>query len=108
VRQYLNAYMSDRDPVRAAQFACGGNADIPAVKATRDDLVSREKQYSVSIHASVDTVLITNQNGRDADVSAHLVLTTAIQGSSQRAVEQWTFRLHDDGGWRVCDGHEVS
>lgn len=108
VRQYLNAYLGDRDTARAAQFACGGNADIPNVKAARDDLVSREAQYNVSIRVSVDTIRVTGQTDQDADVGAHVVLTTVVQGDSERAVEQWTFHTHNDGGWRVCDGHEAS
>ena len=107
VRQYLNAYLGDRDTGRAAQFACGGNADIPNVKAARDDLVSREAQYDFSIHVSVDTIRVTSQTGQDAEVGAHINLTTEDQSGSRRVVEQWTFRTHDDGGWRVCDGHEV-
>jgi hypothetical protein len=108
VRQYLTAYLGDRDSNRAALFACGGNPDLPDVKAVREDLVSREKQYLVSIHASADTIRVTTQVDDDAEVSARLVLTTVVQGSSQRAVEQWVFKVHDDDGWRVCDGHEVS
>jgi hypothetical protein len=107
VRQYLNAYLGDRDTGRAAQFACGGNADIPNVKAARDDLVSREAQYDFSIRVSVDTIRVTSQTGQDAEVGAHINLTTEDQSGSRRVVEQWTFRTHDDGGWRVCDGHEV-
>ena len=108
VRQYVTAYLGDRDSSRAALFACGGNPDLPDVKAVREDLVSREKQYSVSIHASADTIRVTTQTSDDAEVSAHLVLATVVQGSSQRAVEQWVFKVHNDHGWRVCDGHEVS
>ena len=108
VRQYLTAYLGDRDSNRAALFACGGKPDLPDVKAARGDLVSREKQYSVSIHASADTIRVTTQDSHDAEVSAHLVLTTVVNGSSQRAVEQWVFKVHDDDGWRVCDGHEVT
>lgn len=108
VRQYLTAYLGDRDSGRAALFACGGKPDLPDVKAVREDLVSREKQYSVSIRASADTIRVTSQTSHDAEVSAHLVLTTVVQGSSQRAVEQWVFKVHDDDGWRVCDGHEVN
>jgi hypothetical protein len=78
------------------------------MRSAREDVVSRERQYGVSIHASTDTLRITSQSGREADVSAHIVLTAVIEGSSQRAVEQWTFHLHDDGGWRVCDGHEIN
>jgi hypothetical protein len=107
VRQYLNAYLGDRDTAHAAQFACGGNADIPDVKAARDDLVSRETQYSFSIQVTVDTIRVTSQTGQDAEVGAHINLSTADENGSRRVVEQWTFRTHEDGGWRVCDGHEL-
>jgi hypothetical protein len=107
VRQYLDAYLGSRDNAQAAMFACGGNADLVNVKAARDDIVSREKQYGVSIRVSVQSVTVTSQSGHDADVGASITLTTAIEGTSQRAVEQWTFHAREDGGWRVCDGHEV-
>ncbi len=108
VRQYLNAYLSDRNDIRAAQFACNGKPDLPDVRAARDDIVRREKQFGVSIHVSADTIRVTTQTDHDADVSAHVVLATVVNGSSQRAVEQWTFHTHEDSGWRVCDGHEVT
>lgn len=108
VLQYLNAYLGSRDSDRAALFACGGNPDLPAVRATRDDLKSREQQYGVSIDVAVDGVRETSRSGHNAEVAASIALTALVNGSSQRVVEQWVFQTEDRDGWRVCDGREVS
>ena len=108
VLQYLNAYLGSGDTGRAALFACGSNPDLPAVRAARDDLKSREQQYNVSIDVMVDGVRETSRSDDHAEVAASLALTTVINGSSQRVVEHWIFQTEDRDGWRVCDGHEVN
>ena len=107
VVQYLNSYLGSRDSSRAALFACGGNPDLPAVRAARDDLTSRERQFGVSIDVAVDGVQETSRVDDRAQVSASLALTATVNGSSQRVVEQWSFQTENHDGWRVCDGHEV-
>jgi heme A synthase len=108
VLQYVNAYLGSRDSARAALFACGDNPELPAVKAARDDLKNRERQYGVSIDVAVDGVQETSRSDNHAQVAASIVLTTIVNGSSQRVIEQWIFQTEDHGGWRVCDGHEVT
>jgi hypothetical protein len=108
VLQYLNAYLGSRDSARAALFACEDNPDLPAVKAARDDLVSRERQFHVSIDVAVDGVQEASRSDDRAQVAASISLTTVVNGSSQRVVEQWVFQTESHGGWRVCDGREVT
>jgi hypothetical protein len=108
VYQYLNAYLGDRDDQRAAMFTCDGKPDIAAVKAARDDLISREKQYGITITVQVDGVFETSRSGKDAEVNAGIVLVAVIAGQSNRVVEHWDFDTRDTDGWRVCDGHEVT
>jgi hypothetical protein len=106
-RKYLAAYLIDRDDVKAAQFQCADDG-LADVHALRSDVDSREKKFGASIAVSVDSVTETNRSGSDASVDADLILSTVIQGQSQHAVEHWTFAVHNDGGWRVCSGHEVT
>ena len=108
VVQYLNAYLGSRDSSRAALFACGGNPDLPAVKAARDDLAGRERQFGVSIDVAVDGAQETSRADDRAQVAASISLTAIVNGSSQRVVEQWAFQTENRDGWRVCDGHEVT
>lgn len=108
VLEYLNAYLGARDSAHAALFACGNNPELPAVKAARDDLASRERQFGVSIDVSVDGVQETSRSADHASVAASIALTTVVNGSSQRVIEQWIFQTENHSGWRVCDGHEVT
>ena len=108
VLQYLNAYLGSHDDGQAALFACGGNPNLAQVKATRDDLTSREMQYGVTIAVTVDAVKETSRANDHAQVAATLALTTTVNTTSRRVIEQWVFQTENDGGWRVCDGHEVS
>ena len=107
VVQYLNSYLGSRDSSRAALFACAGNPDLPAVRAARDDLTSRERQFGVSIDVAVDSVQETSRVDDHAQVTASIALTATVNGSPQRVVEQWSFQTENHDGWRVCDGHEV-
>jgi hypothetical protein len=108
VFQYLAAYLDDRDDQRAAEFTCDGKPDIAEVKAARDDLISREKQYGITISVEVDGVFETSRSGKDAEVNAGIVLLAVVAGQPNRVVEHWDFQTRDTGGWRVCDGHEVT
>jgi hypothetical protein len=107
-RKYLDAYLVDRDDAKAAQFQCADDSGLSDIRALRADIDSRQKTFGVNITVSVDRVSEVNRSGPSAATSADLVLSTVIQGQSQRAVEQWEFALHDEDGWRVCSGHEVT
>jgi hypothetical protein len=106
--EYLRAYLVDRDDTKAAQFACGGHASLKDIASFRDDVDNRQRTYGVAITVSVDGVFETARSGSTATTSADLALTTTIQGQPQRAVEHWSFGLRNEGGWRVCEGHEVT
>jgi hypothetical protein len=106
--EYLRAYLVDRDDVKAAEFQCGDGSGLKDVKALRDDIDSRQKTFNVAIVASIDSAVETSRSGSTANVSSDIVLSTTSDGTSLRRVQHWQFTTRNDGGWRVCDGHEVT
>lgn len=107
-REYLSAYLVDRDDAKAAPFRCGDASGLASVKGFRDDIDSRQKTYNVTITVSVESVIEASRSGTSAQVGADIVLLTTSDGSSLRRVQHWQFTTRDDGGWRVCEGHEVT
>jgi hypothetical protein len=107
-RKYLSAYLVDRDDVKAAGYQCGDPSGLTNVKALRDDIDSRQKAYNVSIAVSIDSVIEQSRSGDRAQLAVDLVLSTTTQGTPLRRVQHWQFTTRDEGGWRVCEGHEVT
>lgn len=106
--EYLRAYLVDRDDAKAAGFRCADDSGLKDVKAFRDDIDNRQKTFNVTITVSIDSADETSRSGSIAEVKSDLVLSTTSDGSSLRRVQHWEFTTRDDGGWRVCDGHEVT
>jgi hypothetical protein len=107
-RNYLTAFLVGRDDVRAAQYRCSDAPGLAAVTAVRKDDDDREKKYNVVITVSVDSVREISRSGNDAQVAVVLTFGTTIDGTPQQEIEHWEFTTHNDGGWRVCSGHEVT
>jgi hypothetical protein len=107
-REYLSAYLVDRDDAKAPQFRCADESGLSDVKAFRDDIDSRQKTFNVAIVVSVESVIEKSRSGGTAVVGADIVLSTTSDGASLRRVQHWQFTTRNDGGWRVCDGHEVT
>jgi hypothetical protein len=107
-RTYLSAYFVDRDDVKAGLYECRGASGLDHVRALRDDLDNRARTYNVSIAVSVDSVIETSRSKDQAEVAADIVLSTTSDGTPLRRVQHWQFTTRNDGGWRVCSGHEVT
>jgi len=107
-REYLSAYLVNRDDARATEFQCGDHSGLKNVRALRDDLDSRQKTYNVSINVSIDSVFEESRSGDEADLAVDIVLSTTSNGSQLRRVQRWQFTARDENGWRVCSGHEVT
>jgi hypothetical protein len=99
-RQYLAAYLVDRDDVKAAQFHCTDDGGLLDVKALRGGIDTGQRSVSI------DKVTETSRTESTATTTAVIVLDTVIDGEPQHAVEHWEFSLKGGGVWLVCSGHE--
>jgi hypothetical protein len=99
-RQYLAAYLVDRDDVKAAQFHCTDDGGLLDVKAVRASIDTGQRS------ASIDNVTETSRTESTATTTAVIVFTSVVDGKSQQAVEHWEFSLKGGGVWLVCSGHE--
>ena len=106
--KFLSVYLVDRDDRRAQDYQCSDVSGLAEIHALREDLDHREKAYRITISTSVDSIRESNRTNNDAEVSVDLALTTVLDGKPQRAVQQWLFSTHDDGGWRVCGAHKLT
>jgi hypothetical protein len=104
--EYIRAYLIDRDDAKAALYQCRG-ADLKDVQALRDDLDKRAKQYNITIDVSVQSSIEISRSGDHANVVAQIGLSSISGGTPLNRLEKWSFDLKNDGGWRVCNAHEV-
>lgn len=106
--KFISLYLIDRDDRRAQQYQCSDNSALAEFYALRDDLDRREKTYGITITPAVDSITESSRTNDDAVVAVDLSLTTVLGDKPQRAVQQWQFSTHNDGGWRVCGAHKLT
>lgn len=105
VDSFLGAYLVNRDDNAASLYTCRSGADLSQIKAYRDDIVRREKDFTVGIRASWSSIAVT-VNGTKA--AATTIVTKTVTDQSGRIADSWHFDLVDQDGWRVCSASKVS
>lgn len=106
VRQYLDATLNQRDDSRAHLFTCRSSTGLAPVHALRDDNLSKEKQYNVTIRVNPEG-FETRQSGNNATVDVKLRLSVSANGTFQEQIQSWRFTLRRESGWRVCGGEQL-
>ncbi|MEV4543058.1 hypothetical protein [Micromonospora echinaurantiaca] len=102
VASYVQAYLVDRNDVRADLFTCD-SSNLSALRALRDDLVAREKQFSIPISVSWGSLQVQEQ-GDSANVQVELIISARVDGITQSERQAWRFVTRLDEHWRVCEG----
>lgn len=101
--EYLRAALVHKDQVGAQLYSCSDQAKLDSIRALRDDLDKRERDFGVSI---VVTWGAYERSG--ADLSTALTIVAIKDGNEQSSSEQrWRFTLIDDDGWWVCGAEKV-
>ncbi|MFI5932463.1 hypothetical protein [Actinoplanes sp. NPDC051494] len=109
VDSFLRAYLVNRDDQQASLFTCKSGPDLGDVSALRTEAVDREKKFSVSVTISWRSLAISGTGETARSVSTDLVIGGSSNGNSiSRRVENWTFALVEDDGWRVCAASKTS
>jgi hypothetical protein len=104
VDSFLRAYLVARDDKQVALFTCKSGGDFTQIAAYRTDIVSREKQYSVTIQVTWGPLkVVTSGDKGTVDVD----LTRSITDSEQLS-DSWQVAVVDQDGWRVCGATKTS
>jgi hypothetical protein len=107
-REYIRAYLIDRNDGKASEFVCKSTSGLNDVRALRDDLDKRAKENNLTIYVSIESSIEKSRSGDQANVIAEITLMSASEGTRLRRLETWSFDLKNDDGWRVCTAHEVT
>jgi hypothetical protein len=105
VDNFLGAYLVNRDDKQASLYECKSGGDFADIEAYRNEMSTREKDFSVGIRVSWSSLTVSTQ-GAAGTVTTNLVKTTTDQ--SGRVSNSWQFRVVDQGGWRVCGATQLS
>jgi hypothetical protein len=105
VDSFLGAYLDNRDDKEAALYECKSGGDFSALKAYRDDIAAREKEFSVGIRVSWSSLTVSTQ-GTGGTVTTDLVKTATDK--SGRVSNSWQFKVVNEDGWRVCGAGQIS
>lgn len=105
--EYLRAALVRKDKAGADLYACEDQSKLAPIKALRDELDQRERDFGVKI--LVDWVEFNRSDqGRSALLTTNLSISGLKDGNvTSRRQETWRFTLADDGGWRVCGAEKV-
>jgi hypothetical protein len=96
---FLRAYFISREEKDLDLFRCESGGDFAQLDAFRNDISTREKQYSIAINVSWGSLAVT-ENADRATVGVDLI--RAISDGSERTSDRWTFDVVEEDGWRVC------
>jgi hypothetical protein len=107
-REFLSAYLVNRDDFKASQLQCSDSSGLSDVRDLRRQIDDRQKNTGIAFTVAVDTVQELSRGGDAATVAADLAITSTVQGQTGRELEHWQFTTRNEGGWRVCEGHEVT
>ena len=75
VNNYLQAYMADRNDVRAKALACDDTSKLTELAALRADLVEREQRFQTTFTVKWGKLDVREQ-GDTAEVFVDLVIST--------------------------------
>ncbi|HEY2793051.1 MAG TPA: hypothetical protein VGJ28_11865 [Micromonosporaceae bacterium] len=102
VDNYLQAVLVNQSDSEAAQYVCQRPANASALKAFRNQFVSRETSLGGTATFTWQVGAV-RRSGRQASVDATVFVVTS-GGSSLpgKSVHEWAFETVDQSGWRVC------
>jgi hypothetical protein len=105
VDNFLRAYLVTRDDKEASLYTCKSGLELSRLRAYRDDIVGREKDFSVGIRVSWSSLTVTTK-GDKGTVTAELIKT--IIDRTGRDANSWQIDVVDQDGWRVCGATQLS
>jgi hypothetical protein len=105
VDNFLGAYLVNRDDNEASLYTCKSGADLTELKAFRDDIVTRERKFSVGITVSWTSLTVSISGDRGTVTTD---LTKATADGTERITKPWQFAVVDEDGWRVCGATQLS
>ena len=101
--EYLRAVLVRKDAVGADLYACSDASRLAPVRALRDDLDRRERDFGVSIVVSWGAYERTREQ-----LVTTLTIVAIKDGVEQSGSEQrWRFTLVEEDGWRVCGAEKL-
>jgi hypothetical protein len=100
---FLRAYLVNRDNKESSLFTCRSGADLTALSALREEMISREKNFQVKVSASWSTLTVNDDGTGRKIVSTNLIISGSSGGNTlSRRNESWSFIVLDEDGWRLC------
>ncbi|MDI6105003.1 hypothetical protein QLQ12_41105 [Actinoplanes sp. NEAU-A12] len=105
VDSFLAAFLVSRNDQEAALYRCTSEEDLTPIVQFREDVVRREKEFSVGISVTWSSLQVSI-DGSSGTVTTDL--TRTISGQAGRDSSTWKFSIVDQDGWRVCGAKQTS
>lgn len=101
--EYLRATLIRKDKVGADLYACEDQSGLASIKALRDELDQRERDFGVTIIVSWGAYA-----GSGGGLTTEMTIVAHKNGVEESSnSERWRFTLIDENGWRVCGAEKV-
>jgi hypothetical protein len=109
VDNFLRSYLVNRDDKEVALYACKSGADFSQLASLRNELVGREKNFTVKVTVTWGSLTVTGSGNEQRSVATDLIIAGTSEGETQsRHTESWTFGVVDQNGWRVCSATKIA
>lgn len=101
--EYLRAVLVRKDQVDAELYSCKDDQGLAPIRALRDELDRRERDFGVSVAVSWGA-----HEGSEGTLTTDIKIV-ANRGAVAESVstERWRFTLVDEDGWRVCGAEKI-
>lgn len=109
VDSYLQAFLVERDDVKAKLFRCEDKSDVGEISGLRSEVERREREFDVYVRVTWGA-LERMKRGQGESVQTTLVIAgyaTADSQSRSSRQERWEFDVLDQDGWRVCGSRKI-
>ncbi|TDC37802.1 hypothetical protein E1211_09230 [Micromonospora sp. 15K316] len=107
VASYIQAFLNERDDIKAEQFLCRDGGNLDAARSLRRELEQREANFDVVVRVRWGPLTqVKEENGESVLTTLTISGSANGQARSSRR-EDWSFRLVDEDGWRVCGAQKL-
>jgi hypothetical protein len=104
VDSFLGAYLVNRDDNEAKLYQCESDGDFAELARYRNDIITREKQFTVGIRVSWSSLTVATSES-EGTVTTDIIKTAS---DSARLSNTWRFGVVNEDGWRVCSATMLS
>lgn len=102
--QFLDATVNQRDSAKAGLFACDEYDADDGLRSLEVYIAELEQKGSAPAQV---VVLSSTFDSNQSSVAVEIQIRQSVSGTTSKEVQQWSFKMVDEDGWRVCGASQI-